>query len=93
MASVSDSSVYLPVWKLSRDEISKETGMPSMGGERAVAHWDEDSLTMAVEAARNFEGKFDAVIFASTSPPFRIKQCASFIASASICLKTSSQWT
>lgn len=82
MASVSDSSVYLPVWKLSRDEISKETGMPSMGGERAVAHWDEDSLTMAVEAARNFEGKFDAVIFASTSPPFRIKQCASFIASA-----------
>lgn len=82
MASISGCSVYLPVWKLSRDEISKETGMPSLGGERAVAHWDEDSLTMAVEAARNFEGSFDAVIFASTTPPFRIKQCASFIASA-----------
>lgn len=82
MASISDCSVYIPVWKLNRDEISKETGMPSLGGVRAVAHWDEDSLTMAVEAARSFEGSFDAVIFASTSPPFRIKQCASFIASA-----------
>jgi 3-hydroxy-3-methylglutaryl CoA synthase len=70
------------VWKLSRDEIAKETGMPSLGGERAVAHWDEDSLTMAVEAARGLGGNFDAVIFASTSPPFRIKQCASFVASA-----------
>lgn len=82
MASISSCSVYLPIWKLKRDEISKETGTPSLGGERAVAHWDEDSLTMAVEAARNFEGDFDAVIFASTSPPFRIKQCASFIAAA-----------
>jgi len=82
LAYISNCSVYLPVWKLSRDEISKETGMPSLGGERAVAHWDEDSITMAVEAARNFEEKFDAIIFASTSPPFRIKQCASFVASA-----------
>ena len=82
MASISECSVYLPVWKLKRDEISKETGMPSMGGERAVANWDEDSITMAVEAARSISGNFDAVIFASTSPPFRIKQCASFVASA-----------
>ncbi len=53
-----------------------------MGGEKAVYHWDEDSLTMAVEAARGIGGDFDAVIFASTSAPFRIKQCASFVASA-----------
>ncbi len=57
--------------------------MPSLGGERTVAHWDEDSLTMAVEAARGLGvEEFDAVIFASTSPPFKIKQCASIIASA-----------
>lgn len=56
--------------------------MPSLGGERTVAHWDEDSLTMAVEAARELKAHFDAVIFASTSPPFKIKQCASLITSA-----------
>jgi len=37
---------------------------------------------MAVEAARMLKGKFEAVLFASTSSPFKIKQSASFIASA-----------
>ena len=82
MASISDCSVYLPVWKLKREEIAKATGLPSMGGEKSVAHWDEDSITMAVEAARILKGEFDAVLFASTSSPFKIKQSASFIASA-----------
>jgi hydroxymethylglutaryl-CoA synthase len=82
MASISDCSVYLPVWKLKREEIAKATGLPSMGGEKSVAHWDEDSITMAVEAARMLKGEFDAVLFASTSSPFKIKQSASFIASA-----------
>jgi len=82
MASISDCSVYLPIWKLKREEIAKATGLPSMGGEKSVAHWDEDSITMAVEAARMLKGEFDAVLFASTSSPFKIKQSASFIASA-----------
>jgi len=82
MASISDCSVYLPVWKLKREEIAKATGLPSMGGEKSVAHWDEDSITMAVEAARMLKGEFDALLFASTSSPFKIKQSASFIASA-----------
>ncbi len=82
MASISDCSVYLPVWKLKREEIAKNTGLPSMGGEKSVAHWDEDSITMAVEAARKLKGNFDAVLFASTSTPFRVKQSASFVASA-----------
>jgi 3-hydroxy-3-methylglutaryl CoA synthase len=82
MASISDCSVYLPVWRLKRDEIAKATGLPSLGGEKSVAHWDEDSITMAVEAARALKGNFDAVLFASTSSPFKIKQAASFIASA-----------
>jgi len=82
LAAIVGCSTYIPVWRLKRDEIAKETGMQSFGGEKAVANWDEDSLTMAVEAARMLEGKFDAVVFASTSPPFKIKQCASFVASA-----------
>ncbi|MCS7144421.1 MAG: OB-fold domain-containing protein [Archaeoglobaceae archaeon] len=82
MASISDCSVYLPVWKIKRDEIAKATGLPSLGGEKSVAHWDEDSITMAVEAGRMLKGSFDALIFASTSSPFKIKQSASFVASA-----------
>lgn len=82
MASISACSVYIPIWRLSRDEISKYTGMPSMGGEKAVANWDEDAITMAVEAAKNLGKDFDALFFASTTSPFRIKQASSIIASA-----------
>jgi 3-hydroxy-3-methylglutaryl CoA synthase len=82
MASISGCNVYLPIWRLRRDEIAKATGLPSLGGEKSVAHWDEDSITMAVEAARVFKGNFDALLFASTSAPFKIKQGSSLIASA-----------
>ena len=63
LAYISDCSVYLPVWKLKRDEISKETGMPSMGGERAVAHWDEDSITMAGEGGGEVCGGVSCGVF------------------------------
>lgn len=82
MASISACSVYIPVWRIKRDEISKHTGIPSMGGEKAVGNWDEDSITMAVEAAKNLDGDFDALLFASTTHPFRLKQSSSLIASA-----------
>ncbi|MEM4566345.1 MAG: zinc ribbon domain-containing protein [Archaeoglobaceae archaeon] len=82
MACISACSVYIPIWRLSRDEISKSTGVPSMGGERAVANWDEDAITMAVDAAKDFGKIFDALLFASTSTPFKIKQSASIVASA-----------
>src|SRR3546814_20062841 len=44
-------------------------------GERAIANWDEDSITMGVEAARGALGGFDrdamrSLLFASTSFPF-----------------------
>jgi 3-hydroxy-3-methylglutaryl CoA synthase len=45
-------------------------------GERTMANWDEDSLTMAVEAARDALGPdddrthVDAVFFASSTAPF-----------------------
>ncbi len=82
MAAITSCSVYIPVWRLERDEIAKATGFPSMGGERSVACWDEDSITMAVEAARGIDSNPDALIFASTSSPFKVKQAASLIATA-----------
>ena len=59
----------------------------SGSGERAIAYFDEDSVTMAVAAATAcLEGidrsSVDGILFASTSYPFREKQGASVIAKA-----------
>jgi hydroxymethylglutaryl-CoA synthase len=51
-------------------------------GRRAVAGWDEDALTLAVEAARGVAGSPDAVIFASTSAPFIERSHATLLAEA-----------
>jgi|Deesub1362A_J573_1020465.scaffolds.fasta_scaffold00104_10 3-hydroxy-3-methylglutaryl CoA synthase len=89
MGGIVSCGVYIPVWRTKRDEISKFTGFQSLGGEKAVSSWDEDSITMAVEASRiaveneNINvAEIDAVLFASTTAPFRVKQSSSFIAAA-----------
>jgi len=56
-------------------------------GEKAVANFDEDSVTMAVAAAMNcLEGidraTVDGVLFASTSYAYKEKQAASIVAKA-----------
>lgn len=78
--------IYLPVWRIDRAEIAQSSGGASMGGERSVASWDEDSLTMGVEAGidclTGYDPKdIDGLYFASVSSPFKEKQAASIIAS------------
>ncbi len=76
---------YVPYFRLSRAEIARAwTGGPTPG-ERAVAAYDEDSLTMAVEAARDcLRGRevhaVDGLYFASTTAPYKEKQSAATIA-------------
>jgi 3-hydroxy-3-methylglutaryl CoA synthase len=75
------------MWRISRDEIAKSIGSASLGGERAVISWDEDSLTMGVEAGfdclAGFDPKeIDGLYFATVSSPFREKQSASLMALA-----------
>ncbi len=87
MAGILSYGAYIPTWRMSRDEISKSIGSASMGGERAVASWDEDSLTMGVEAGldclSSMEPKeIDGLYFATVSSPYKEKQVASLIASA-----------
>ncbi|MFC1969945.1 hydroxymethylglutaryl-CoA synthase [Chloroflexota bacterium] len=87
MVGIVSYGAHIPYYRLSRDEIAKAMGRPSMGGEKAVASHDEDSITMAVSAARECikgidKEKIDALFFASTTPPYREKQCASVIAMA-----------
>lgn len=78
-------NVYVPRYRLSRDLIAAATGTSSRGGGRAVANYDEDCLTLAVEAGAGCNGgtaadQIDALLFASTSSPYREKQAAAFIA-------------
>jgi 3-hydroxy-3-methylglutaryl CoA synthase len=74
--------------------IAQDTGGRGPRGEKAVANYDEDSLTMAVEASlaclENYSeawgsslapSKIEGVIFASTSAPFREKQSSSILCS------------
>lgn len=84
---------YLPQSRLQRQEISRTHGWYNPGlkglakGERAIANWDEDAITMAVEAARDCltgqdRSEISAVFLASTSLPFLDRQNAGVVAEA-----------
>ena len=76
---------YIPWNRLKREDVAKE--WQSFGkGEKAVASYDEDSLTMATEAARNalretnLKDSIEGLYFCSTTPPYLEKQSAATIA-------------
>ena len=86
-----DFGTYIPHYRVARAAIGEawklEQAKPLLIGERAVAGYDEDSLTMAVEAALHaLEGQegspVDALYFASTTPPFGEKSSAAVVAAA-----------
>ncbi len=85
MAGISSYGAYIPLFRLSRAEIARAWSCSAPPGERAVASYDEDSLTMAVAAARDcLQGvdrvSIDGLYFASTTAPYREKQTAATIA-------------
>jgi 3-hydroxy-3-methylglutaryl CoA synthase len=86
MAGITSYGAYIPLHRLSRAEIARAWGGRPAPGERAVAGYDEDSLTMAVAAARDClkgadAGPVGALYFASTTAPYKEKQAAATIAS------------
>jgi len=73
---------YVPLWRLRRDAIT-----PGLRGEKAIAGFDEDSITMAVAAGldclQNFEREsIDGLLFATTTSPYLEKQAAAIVANA-----------
>ncbi len=87
MSGIISHGAYVPLWRLSRDAMAAAWGRPSLGGERSVANNDEDTITMAVEAVLDCltgidRNSIDGLYFASTTSPFREKQCAALIAAA-----------
>ncbi|MCO5161318.1 MAG: 3-hydroxy-3-methylglutaryl CoA synthase [Mesorhizobium sp.] len=87
-ASLISVSGYLPLLRFDRKVARGELRWAGMGGSgrgrRAVAAWDEDALTMAVEAARSLgiDRAVDGVVFASTSSPFSDRSMAGLVAEA-----------
>ena len=84
---------YIPRLRLNRKAMASANAWmePSLfaysKGERSMCNWDEDSVTMAVEAARDCltgldKNKVDAIYAASTSFPFSDRQNSGIIAGA-----------
>ena len=87
MAGIISYGAYVPFYRLSREEIGKAWGKRGGAGEKAVAGWDEDTITMGVEACHQSlknqsSEEIDALTFASTTPPYAQKQSSSIIAAA-----------
>lgn len=87
MTGITSYGGYIPVFRLSRDSIAQAWGRGSVGGERSVCNNDEDSVTMAVEAAFDClrgvdRSGVDGLFFASTTSPYTEKQCSTLVATA-----------
>lgn len=81
MAGIVSYGVYVPLWRLDLQSLGKGRG------EKAIANFDEDSLTMGVAAGTNClrgmdRSSIDGVFFASTTSPYHEKQISATIATA-----------
>lgn len=81
MAGIRSYGAYIP-----KHRLGKETAGWG-AGEKAVANFDEDSVTMAVAAGMDClrgidPAEVDGILFATTTPPYLEKQGAAIIAAA-----------
>jgi hydroxymethylglutaryl-CoA synthase len=82
MVGIRSWGVYVPYWRLDLGCVRK-----GLKGQRAVANFDEDSLTMGVAAGINClrqidRGSVDGLFFASTTFPYKEKQTSVLAATA-----------
>lgn len=88
MVGIRSYGAYIPLYRLERSEIVKAWQSPfPVPGEKAVANYDEDSLTMAFAAAWDCatgidRKEIDGLFFASTTSPYKEKQASTTIAGA-----------
>jgi 3-hydroxy-3-methylglutaryl CoA synthase len=93
MIGITGYGAFIPRLRLARRSIAEahswhQPGLARLAkGERAMCNWDEDSLTMAVEAARDCLGhagscRPSAVYLGSTSLPFADRQNAGVLTTA-----------
>jgi len=82
MVGILSFGAYIPLWRLNRRAIADGTV-----GEKAIAGFDEDSITMAVGAAvdclrHTNREEVDGLFFATTTSPYKEKLGATTVATA-----------
>ena len=87
MVGIVSYGSYVPYRRLKRAAIAQVLGIPAEKGERAVASFDEDSVSMAVEASRDAlradsHRPIDALFFATTTPAYADKLNAALVGAA-----------
>ncbi|KPA13756.1 Short-chain dehydrogenase/reductase SDR [Candidatus Magnetomorum sp. HK-1] len=93
MIGITSYGTYIPRLRLDRMAIFQSMGwfapaiMMVAQGERSMCNWDEDSITMAVAAARDCligqdKSKVDALYLASTTLPYADRQNAGIMSTA-----------
>lgn len=85
MVGIRSCGVYIPYYRLKRADIGKHWGGYQLPGEKAVANFDEDAVTMSVEAARDClkglpAGDLAGVYASSTTFSYAEKQNAALLA-------------
>ncbi|MEQ8948999.1 MAG: 3-hydroxy-3-methylglutaryl CoA synthase, partial [Parvibaculum sp.] len=85
---------YIPRLRLQRKSVVQANAWVAPNflgkgkGERSMANWDEDAVTMAVEAARDLLGPeddrshVDALFFGSTTMPFKDRLNSGIVSAA-----------
>jgi 3-hydroxy-3-methylglutaryl CoA synthase len=97
MVGITGYGAYIPRARLQRKAIAEANAWFAPGlrgaarGERSMANWDEDAITMAVEAGRDClpaadpateRAHIDGIYFASTTMPFSDRQNAGIVSGA-----------
>ncbi|HEX2040802.1 MAG TPA: OB-fold domain-containing protein [Acidimicrobiales bacterium] len=87
-ARIVSFGTYLPAWRLDRGAVAEALGIPPGKGTRAVASYDEDATSMAVEAGRRAlaaapgDVRPATLAFATTTPPYADKTNATAVHAA-----------
>jgi hydroxymethylglutaryl-CoA synthase len=91
MVGIRSYGAYIPRYRIDRKIIYSAMGWLNpatyMAGEKAVANYDEDSISMAVNAGMNClrgidRNTIDGLYFGSVSLPYKVRQNAGIIATA-----------
>jgi len=87
MTGIVSFGAYIPFNRLPRNKLEDAFGNPTAPGNKAVANYDEDSITMAVAASLDCTAGLDtgdvkALYFATTSNPYMEKSASATISEA-----------
>ncbi|MCX5805915.1 MAG: hydroxymethylglutaryl-CoA synthase [Proteobacteria bacterium] len=92
MAGITSICAYIPRYRLSLEEIGRMWQTRGGAGEKAIAGYDEDAVTMAVAASlacmKRSGGDVDSLYLATVTAPYKEKQSAAFVAGAADLYKT-----